>query len=290
MLNHPYLDEVIEYDKRKFWSAHAGALSVLGRLRTGSYDLAVVPSTVSVSSTSNLIARLSGARVRCGALSLDGAPNSTAWCFNVTVALGWGNAPHLHQAARNLAVVSPLGIATDDLTHRIGLTQSELGEARSELATLRRDHRFVVGFHPGAGKPPNRWSAERFAALANRAAKKYDAGIVVTQGPMDDEPAGEMLKRMTAPFHLVKNRPIRHVAAVIDALDCYVTNDTGVMHLAGATSPRVLALFGPTDPLQWAPVGEKNRYVLGKRGEINSIVLEEVEESLDAIMVEAGAI
>ena len=103
---------------------------------------------------------------------------------------------------------------------------------------------------------------------------------------IDDEPAGEMLSRLTVPFHLVKNQPIRDVAAIIDALDCYVTNDTGVMHLAGATSPHVLALFGPTDPLQWAPVGGKNRYVLGRGGEINTITIEETEGVLDAIMSE----
>jgi ADP-heptose:LPS heptosyltransferase len=186
MLNHPYLDEVIEYDKRKLFSSGQGVLNVLGRVRSRPYDLAIVPSTVSVSSTSNLIARLSGATVRCGARSLDGVPNTTAWCFNVTVELSWGNAPHLHQTSRNLAVLTPLGISTDDLSHRIGLTQEELERARHTLGQLRKDHRFVIRFHPGAGKPPNRWSAERFAGLANHAARKYEAGIVVTQGPMDD--------------------------------------------------------------------------------------------------------
>jgi ADP-heptose:LPS heptosyltransferase len=36
----------------------------------------------------------------------------------------------------------------------------------------------------------------------------------------------------------------------------YIGNDSGLTHLAAAVAgPEVLALFGPTDPRVWAPLG-----------------------------------
>ncbi len=56
----------------------------------------------------------------------------------------------------------------------------------------------------------------------------------------------------------------------------FITNDTGVMHVAAAAGVQTLSLFGPTDPLQWAPNGTQNRYINASDGDINSISIEEV--------------
>jgi ADP-heptose:LPS heptosyltransferase len=39
----------------------------------------------------------------------------------------------------------------------------------------------------------------------------------------------------------------------------YVGNDSGITHLAAAVGTPVLALFGASDPLVWAPRGENVR-------------------------------
>jgi ADP-heptose:LPS heptosyltransferase len=42
-------------------------------------------------------------------------------------------------------------------------------------------------------------------------------------------------------------------AALLERADRFLCNDTGLMHVAGAVGTPTLALFGPTDPAQWAP-------------------------------------
>jgi ADP-heptose:LPS heptosyltransferase len=37
----------------------------------------------------------------------------------------------------------------------------------------------------------------------------------------------------------------------------YVGNDSGVSHLAAALGVPTIAVFGPTDPTVWAPLGPK---------------------------------
>lgn len=52
---------------------------------------------------------------------------------------------------------------------------------------------------------------------------------------------------------------LRRVAAVINAMDCYVSADSGLMHLGSATAAATIGLFKVTDPAVYAPYGGRNR-------------------------------
>jgi hypothetical protein len=45
------------------------------------------------------------------------------------------------------------------------------------------------------------------------------------------------------------------LATTLKAARLYVGADTGPTHLAAALGVRTVALFGPTDPARWAPIG-----------------------------------
>jgi len=272
MRHHPYINETLLYQQTPlaaFWR-------FIRLLRKRQYDLAIVPATVSLSSTSNFIAFFSRATVRIGAKHIGELENPTSFCFTTPVTLDWSAEPRRHQTLRNLDIVAPFGINGDDLTSVIGLTAEEIQSAKAFIQQFRRTYPMLVAIHAGAGKSLNRWEAKRFAAIANRLSREFNAGIVLTIGPMDDVTASDIKAHLQCPALLINNQPIRSVAAIIDQLDLCITNDTGIMHVAGATRAHVLALFGPTDPLQWLPIGKKNHYIASKDGDINSITEEEV--------------
>ncbi len=52
---------------------------------------------------------------------------------------------------------------------------------------------------------------------------------------------------------------IRRVAAVINAADCFVSADSGLMHLGAATNTAVVGLFKVTQPSVYGPYGGGNR-------------------------------
>jgi ADP-heptose:LPS heptosyltransferase len=55
---------------------------------------------------------------------------------------------------------------------------------------------------------------------------------------------------------------LRRLAAVINAADCFVSADSGLMHLGAATATATIGLFKVTKPSVYAPYGGLNRALL----------------------------
>jgi ADP-heptose:LPS heptosyltransferase len=61
------------------------------------------------------------------------------------------------------------------------------------------------------------------------------------------------------PLRLLLDRPLVVVAAILRRARAFLGNDSGISHLAGMLGLPTLALFGPTDPALWAPLGPRVR-------------------------------
>lgn len=95
---------------------------------------------------------------------------------------------------------------------------------------------------------------------------------------MDDEPVEKMIKKIDGKIEylVLKNEKISRIVAIIDQIDLFITNDTGIMHVAGATSTPVISLFGPTNPHQWSPINKNKFFIWAKTRNINDIQIMEV--------------
>lgn len=279
MLNLRYIDELVKFDKTEFMGKEGGSLfrfpGFVKRLRGLRCTVAVVPSTVSTSFTSDLLAWLSGARIRVGAGSMDGIDNPSGFFFTHPQTLDWRSRPDVPQVRRNMEIW-PDPLPVPDFSLEITLSEHKLIEGKSFVDTVRGAAKKVIVYHPGAGKIPNRWPAKSFAEVASELAQAEHAAVLITSGPMDREQVDAMVAGLTGDYHVVDNQPIRHVAAILRAADLVITNDTGVMHVAAGVGAPVLSLFGPTDPRQWAPIGSRHRYLRGEEGKIGNIRREDV--------------
>jgi ADP-heptose:LPS heptosyltransferase len=108
-----------------------------------------------------------------------------------------------------------------------------------------------VALHPGSGSSTKNWPRKLFSEVARRLSG--GEGWLLVEGPADRD-ATEGLAQ--APHSRVaRDWPIRVLAAALAEARLYVGNDSGVTHLAAAVGTPTVALFGPTDPLRWSPVG-----------------------------------
>lgn len=258
-------------------------LSLIKLLRKN-YDLAVVPSTVSISFTSNFLARISNSKIRIGPKSLSGKENEYAFLFNKPVDLDWRIYPDAHVADFGLEVVRPFSFSTKNYVSEISFDGYDKREADKIIATLKKGKReLLIGLHIGAGKPPNRWSLLKFAKLMRRIQEEYDVKFYITGSSSDKEEINFIKKELDFEVGFCINKEIPVLAAVIDKSDLFITNDTGVMHVAGATKTPQISLFGPTNPYNWAPVGS-SKYFLRKSELIDDISVEDVFDLCELLL------
>lgn len=251
------LDEVLLYDKATFLRRPLAARRFADRLRDARYDLALVLSTVSFSYTGAWLAAISGAKRRAGRPGPGGAGGETArdvfhWCLPEP-------REGVHQTAANLDLVAPFGAAEADGTPEIFPAPAEAERGRRALdEALPATGGLRVLIHPGAGKKPNRWPADRFGDVA-AALRAEGCAVATCSGPGEIALLGAMDRAAGEPFPRLPALGFRELAGAFAAADLVLVNDTGVLHLAAATAPAVLALFGPTDPRQWCPATPRVR-------------------------------
>jgi heptosyltransferase-2 len=118
----------------------------------------------------------------------------------------------------------------------------------------------VVGMHPGARWETKRWDEEKFAKVCQILLQQSKTKIVLF-GDQEDQKA---IDRMNLPaddqkLFKVMNLPLAEFMSLIKRCDCFVTNDSGPMHMASALGVPVVAIFGPTHPqLGFSPIGSEN--------------------------------
>lgn len=120
----------------------------------------------------------------------------------------------------------------------------------------------VLGIAPGSGAREKNWPAAYFGDVARWWERQVGGRVLAILGPAEAE--------RPEPIHLgtealvVREERLGTVAALLSRCDLYLGNDSGLSHLAAALGVPTVALFGPTDPTEWAPQG-RHVVVLSQR-------------------------
>lgn len=117
----------------------------------------------------------------------------------------------------------------------------------------------ILAIHPGSGSLSKNWSPENFARVADWAGER--AFIFLISGPARDG-REEVLRavKKVRPF-VLDQLPLPHLAAVLGKCSAFLGNDSGISHLAAAMGIPTAVIFGPTDPVVWAPRGPGVRII-----------------------------
>jgi heptosyltransferase III len=120
------------------------------------------------------------------------------------------------------------------------------------------NHRMPVAVHPGSGGKRKCWPLHNYFELVERVRKELCSVVAVISGYAEDDETKEKIDhfaRLHAGVIHVCNEDLVTVAALLGMCRLYVGNDSGITHLAAAVNGHVIALFGPTDPSRWKPLG-----------------------------------
>ncbi len=281
LVKNKFIDKIFVFDKKKIYNPYYFIRFI--RLLRKRYDVAIVPVVVSISFTSNLLARIAKAKIRIGPVILNGKINESAYFFDRRVVLDWRNQPDSNVSERSLDIVRPFGINTKNFKSEISFDSDDKKAVDNFLKSMKYFSGILIGLHVGAGKIPNMWSLCKYSELIGQLNKKYNATFYLTGSQADSEAVSFIINKLNLNIGLFLNRAIPEVAALISKSDLFISNDTGIMHVAGTTSTPQITIFGPTNPFNWAPIGE-NKYFIRKSELIDDIGVDDVFKMCEMIL------
>src|SRR6266699_3824405 len=174
--------------------------------------------------------------------------------------------------ARTIGLPRPVGIRTPFTLPGAGATYPDK----------------TVAIHPGSGGTNKCWPAHHFAAIIewlwNLTRQVYS--VLLLSGPADSERVRDLLSWLAPPepalHKVIVNAPLLAVAHQLQRCSCYLGNDSGITHLAAMLGVPTIALFGPSDPATWRPVGPE--VVVIRETTLEQLNINAVMDALNAFL------
>jgi heptosyltransferase-2 len=254
-IGHPMVDEVILYESPGRHEGARGKWRLARELSRKRFDLAILFQNAFEAALLSFLARIPR---RAGY-------NTDARGILLTQAVPVnGKVKKGHQVDYYRAMTAGLGFPSTPSAPALPLPEAQKEEGGRILKSRSlQGERRLIGLAPGAAYgPAKRWFPERFAALADRFSRDWGARALVFGSGGDRETAARLVQSArTEVTDFTGQTTLGQAMGLIARCRLFVTNDSGLMHVAAALGVPVVAIFGSTDPVRTGPLGEKCRVV-----------------------------
>ena len=244
----PYFNEIIVYNKR---DSLKEKWQFIKSLRERKFNSVVC---LSECFSSLLIAYLSGAEEKAGF-------NWKGRGAFLTIRVPYEKPERKHVVEIFAELAQAVGLERyykNDL--ELWISEREKGKIKNLFEKERvGDKDIKVVIHPGAGWEEKRWPVERFAQIVDRLVKTYEARVFIIGGNSDVQLANEMIELMKMKaINCVGRFDIKESAALMEAADLFIGNDSAPVHIAAAVHTPLIAIFGPTNMRKTKPLGNNS--------------------------------
>jgi len=254
-LGHPLVDEVILYESPGRHEGVRGKWRLAGELSQKGFDLAILFQNAFEAA---LLAYLAKIPRRAGYnTDARGLLLTQAVPVNEKVKKG-------HQVDYYRAMTAGLGFHSPPSPPSLSITKRQ-GEESERILRSRGllEERRLIGLAPGAAYgPAKQWFPERFAALVDRFSRGWGARLLIFGSQGDRRTASQLIQNAhSEAADFTGQTTLGQAIGLIARCRLFVTNDSGLMHVAAALGVPVVAIFGSTDPARTAPLGKNCRVV-----------------------------
>jgi heptosyltransferase-2 len=169
-----------------------------------------------------------------------------------------------HQTDYYLDILRGIGIKEDNRALYLKLDQKDRFRAEKILLEQRLSlGDKIIGINPGATYgPAKQWPLDRYAHLADNI-QAFTKGRVIIFGGPNDKDLGEKISQEMhhCPIDLSGKTSLGEAMALIEKCDLFITNDSGLMHVAAALDVPLVAVFGSTNSVTTGPLSQNSRIV-----------------------------
>ncbi len=250
----PHIDRIFIYDREGRHRGMSGKLLLAQDLRREKFDGAILLQNAFEAALITTLARIPAR----GGYTTDG--RGLLLTHGVKKPAGIDRRHQVHYYQQMLA---GLGLRTGPNELELFIAPRKLARARQALAqAFGAGGRVpVVGFNPGAAYgPAKRWPAKKFGELARMLHEQANCLILVF-GTRADTRAAEVIQQQLPDqkrfMDLTGKTDLGTAMAYISCCDAFVTNDSGLMHVAAAVNTPLVALFGSTDHVATGPYSKR---------------------------------
>lgn len=249
LVNHPAVDRTMIIDKGGGPLRSIGELTrIISRLRNERFDLAVLFQNAFEAA---ILASMGGVRYRIG-YNTDGRG------FLLThKVIRDDHILEVHQVEYYLGLIEAMGWHVEGREPSLFPDDGDIESTSRMLSShgISNQH-FIVGFNPGATYgSAKRWPEERFATIGDWAAERWNAKVMLFGSSREREIGLSIAQRMHHdPINLCGLTTLGQAMALIKRCNFFLTNDSGLMHIAAAFHIPLVAIFGPTNHITTGPV------------------------------------
>jgi len=166
-----------------------------------------------------------------------------------------------HQVDYYLNIVRQMGIASPFTKPNLTLRSIEKEKALQFLNSYGvNPKKGIIGLAPGAKYGPAKmWPISNFEEIIKRIVSELPYQVIILGG-MGELPRPVSLRHERV-LDLMGKTDLSVAKALIALCRAFITNDSGLMHVAYALDVPLVAIFGSTDPDLTGPLGRNSRVV-----------------------------
>ncbi len=274
----PHVDEIISFDKRQLLRNPLRCIAFFIMLRRRRFDFAIDCGPVDGLSLNNaLLTYLSGAPVRLGYLR-----GESDLFLNMLVPRDSQNQAevdhHLHLLRFSCGDV-PKGEARVYL-----MPEERLRAAQQQADWGLQGSELLVGLHIG-GRGRKRWALERFVRLTQGLIRDYGARVLLFWGAGERQAVRRLEQRISSGLVITPPLEVRELASHIERCACFISGDTGPMHLAVALGTPTVAIFRVPNYGRYGVQGPRHRIVYSPGGDVS---VEDVQTAFGDLLTSLG--
>lgn len=241
-----YVDEVLLYQKKKEHAGVRGLFRLAGELRRRHFDATILLQNAFEAA---LLARLAGIPI------IAGYSRDARRLLLTHPAFISREIRKKHQVYYYQDLLRQLGLQCGPDALYLDLDTEVRSKAKARAAELPKP---LVGFNPGAAYgPAKRWPEQKYAALAKTLEEKLSGTTLVFGTAADAQAAAAIGRSASNVVDLTGKTALAEAMGLIECCDLFVTNDSGLMHVAAAAGTPMVAIFGSTDAVATGPFTEQ---------------------------------
>ncbi|MBW2036474.1 MAG: lipopolysaccharide heptosyltransferase II [Deltaproteobacteria bacterium] len=250
--SNPHVDHVIVYDSAGRHAGWLGKVRLARQLRRHKFDLVILFQNAFEAA---LLAYLAGIPNRvgygtdCRGIFLTHSIRVKPWHKQV------------HEIDYYLGILQGAGLSPDGRDLTLVVSEQDRQSAKAILTShnISAGDR-LLGLSPGSTYgSAKRWFPERFAAVGDRLYESHGLHIIIIGSPGEEAVGRRVSESMKhESVNLCGKTSLGEAMALIERCRLFITNDSGLMHVAAAIGIPLVAIFGSTNPVTTGPSSQRS--------------------------------